>query len=43
MAAYAYLALDAQGRQHKGLLEADSPRQARALPPAGRPSRQVPG
>lgn len=31
MAAYAYLALDAQGRQHKGLLEADSPRQARAL------------
>jgi len=31
MAAYAYLALDAQGRQHKGLLEADSPRQARSL------------
>ena len=31
MAAYAYLALDDQGRQHKGLLEADSPRQARAL------------
>jgi general secretion pathway protein F len=31
MAAFEYLALDQQGRQHKGLLEADSPRQARQL------------
>ena len=31
MAAFEYLALDPQGRQHKGLLEADSPRQARQL------------
>jgi general secretion pathway protein F len=31
MAAFEYLALDAQGRQQKGLLEADSPRQARQL------------
>ena len=29
MAAFEYLALDNQGRQQKGLLEADSPRQAR--------------
>ena len=31
MAAFEYLALDPQGRQQKGLLEADSPRQARQL------------
>lgn len=31
MAAYQYLALDSKGRQHKGMLEADSPRQARQL------------
>ena len=31
MAAFEYLALDAQGRQQKGSLEADSPRQARQL------------
>jgi general secretion pathway protein F len=31
MAAFEYLALDGQGRQQKGLLEADSPRQARQL------------
>lgn len=29
MAAFEYLALDAQGRQQKGVIEADSPRQAR--------------
>jgi general secretion pathway protein F len=29
MAAFEYIALDAQGRQQKGMLEADSPRQAR--------------
>ncbi len=31
MAAFEYLALDNQGRQQKGLLEADSPRQARQM------------
>jgi len=31
MAAFEYLALDPQGRQQKGMLEADSPRQARQL------------
>lgn len=31
MAAFEYLVLDAQGRQQKGTLEADSPRQARQL------------
>ena len=31
MAAYEYLALDASGRQHKGVLEGDSPRQIRQL------------
>jgi general secretion pathway protein F len=31
MAAFEYLALDTQGRQQKGMLEADSPRQARQL------------
>ncbi|MFZ3183315.1 MAG: GspF family T2SS innner membrane protein variant XcpS [Pseudomonas sp.] len=31
MAAFEYLALDNQGRQQKGMLEADSPRQARQL------------
>ena len=31
MAAFEYVALDANGRQQKGLIEADSPRQARQL------------
>lgn len=31
MAAFEYVALDARGRQQKGLIEADSPRQARQL------------
>jgi len=31
MAAFEYTALDAKGRQHKGLIEADSPRLARQL------------
>ena len=31
MAAFEYVALDPRGRQHKGLIEADSPRQARQL------------
>ena len=31
MAAFEYVALDVNGRQHKGLIEADSPRQARQL------------
>lgn len=31
MAAFEYIALDARGRQQKGLIEADSPRQARQL------------
>lgn len=31
MAAFEYVALDASGRQQKGLIEADSPRQARQL------------
>jgi general secretion pathway protein F len=31
MAAFEYLALDAHGRQQKGMIEADSPRQARQL------------
>ncbi len=31
MAAFEYLALDARGREQKGLIEADSPRQARQL------------
>ncbi|MBU3057166.1 GspF family T2SS innner membrane protein variant XcpS [Pseudomonas indica] len=31
MAAFEYIAIDPKGRQHKGLLEADSPRQARQL------------
>ncbi|MGH8354745.1 MAG: GspF family T2SS innner membrane protein variant XcpS [Pseudomonas sp.] len=31
MAAFEYIALDAKGRQHKGLIEADSPRLARQL------------
>jgi len=31
MAAFEYIALDANGRQHKGLIEADSPRLARQM------------
>ena len=31
MAAFEYLALDPRGREQKGLIEADSPRQARQL------------
>lgn len=31
MAAFEYIALDARGRQHKGVLEGDSARQVRQL------------
>lgn len=31
MAAFEYIALDPRGRQHKGVLEGDSPRQVRQL------------